>query len=277
MLRRRRAELREYIRLAAPVIGRGVLLSPPLPENIINDLSDGFKDRTKYARWLATFAAKSYGLPTLPLYVLFEKLDNEKAGSISYRNSAWYLCVDEKYQYDDVKVISIVAHEMAHVLLAHRGLKIEPAIKNEELTDTVSVLAGYGRSIHSACLKERVNPLLLFVGVLSVKREKLGYLSKDEFAFILRLKNLIASQDPIERWCPIDPKKTKYILCYSCGTKLGLQAREGTFDVKCPICLLRQNIKQVFTENHNIHAYIAPWGFILRFMYRVADYLRGFD
>lgn len=56
----------------------------------------------------------------------------------------WRVLIQELYRYDDELLTVFIAHEVAHVALLARGVRLPKRRDNEELTDTAAVLAGFG-------------------------------------------------------------------------------------------------------------------------------------
>jgi len=169
------------------------------------------------------------------------------AAHVYSKGTMWYIEVDECYKKDNVSLMAIIAHEMAHVVLLRRHVELHPRQRNEELTDTVSILGGFGKAISVSHIKTKImNPLgsflLLFLGVLSIKRAttRLGYLSNYEIEHLCKIKNLISLGPPIKILRPIYTSVSRLVDCYSCSQKLRIPDeiadREGEFYLTCPIC-----------------------------------------
>lgn len=255
MRRTRQAELREYIRVGATALGKELLLSPPLPRMSTDrpgkSISEWFAipgnaakaRRVEFVKFAIRSAAKAYHLEMPHLGVKFSQLPSNEAAHVLMRDGVWYIEVDERYLWSDLSLSAIAAHEMAHVFLGGRGVSLRSTARNEELTDTVAVLVGFGKCMSVACLQERIgNPLALLFGVVSMERQHLGYLSRDELLFVSRMKARIARGKPVNRWCRIDYKSAAYIPCYACASKLGPPKRAGIFVMRCPACHMQQRV-----------------------------------
>ncbi len=255
MRRPRQAQLREYIRVGAPALGKEVLLSPPLPRLCTDRPGKSIPEwfairanaakarRLEFVKFAILSAAKTYCLEMPRLGVKFSQLPSHEAGHVLMRDGIWYIEIDERYRWSDLSLSAIAAHEMAHVVLGLRGVSLQPTIRNEELTDTAAVLAGFGKCLRAACLRGRiVNPVSLLFGVVSVERQYLGYLSRAEFSFVSRIRARIAQDKPVNRWCRIDSQSAAYIPCYACASKLRPPKGEGIFVMRCPVCHMQQQI-----------------------------------
>ena len=157
-------------------------------------------------------------------------------------------------KWSDLSLTAIIAHEMAHVVLGLKNVILEPIQRNEELTDTVSVLAGFGEAAYSASLQERVNPFLLLVGTVSVSRRRLGYLPRNEILHLSKIKKLISLRQPVKRWRVIDPSVTRIVDCYACSMKLRVPDLTGKLVISCPVCQMRQHVVLRREEREN-----PPW------------------
>lgn len=237
MYRKRKIQLKKYIRISAKALGADVLLAPPLSTSML-----GYPEIHSLTS-LAQFSAKQFGVGNPQLSIKFNALVDGQAGHTFMNYGTWYIEINNSYHRKGLSVTAIVAHEMAHVALGIRGVRIELPAANEELTDTVAILAGYGHFLSAACSQQKVNPLFLIIGIISIKNKKIGYLTKSEVDYIAKIKNLITGQKPIARWRSVDFNEEPFVLCYGCLAKLRTLKKSGTFVLRCPICQLRQRIK----------------------------------
>lgn len=288
MRRSRRQELREYIKVAARALGREVLLSAParpfesrststngLAKLLSLPTGSALEERIELVRRLLFATARTYHLVVPTLFVKFSKLESHEAGHISAREGKWYIEIDEAHCWDDQSLSAIAAHEIAHIVLALRGISLQPVVRNEELTDTVAVLGGFGPHMCIACDQHRIGILPLFVGVVSVEHRRIGYLDRPELEFILQIKACIASGQPLKRLASIYLRKNLYIPCYGCATHLRGNSKEGRFIVRCPVCELRQEVTLKAWTGMTGARYL--WKYVIHIFYTVLDRLRGFE
>lgn len=114
---------------------------------------------------------KSYGY--VGLY--FEKEESRKPRI--------YLYVKNDMSYDTV--ISTLAHECSHHLLLSNNIKIDERIKNECLTDVVTILMGFGKyMIKGYEISNRVIYEEEFLRL--VDKDRVGYLSTADVRYVLK-------------------------------------------------------------------------------------------
>lgn len=223
----------------------------------------------EYVKSMILFATKRYGLEPPKLAIKFSELGSHEAGHIFSRNGTWYIEIDGQHKSNPLSLAAIAVHEVAHVLLGQRGVSIEQTNANEELTDAVTVLAGFGKIMHRACLQEYSMPFQRIT-------VKLGYLKRGEIAYLARLQRLIHKQRSVRRWCPVAVSEGRHIQCYACASVLKAPPSFGTFDVRCTHCGMRQRV----TFRHHAHS-ASRWQQIRRKVlhstFLFADYLRGFS
>ena len=257
-------ELNNYIRIAAEALEHSTLVATPLhhplpgrPRKKLNEYFRIDKPKTKdarlnYVKWLVRFCANQYMLDMPRIMVKFSKLKQNKAGHIFNKQGIWYVEINEKYKWNDLHLTAIIAHEMAHLILELKKIRLEPTIRNEELTDTVSVLAGFGRAAIVCSLTQKVNPIGILFGIVSVESSKLGYLSREEISYLAGKKKLMSQKTPIKRPQVLTLSEGRNVDCYSCAMTLRVPERTGTLIIACPICHTRQliNIRSDSGLNH---------------------------
>jgi hypothetical protein len=117
------------------------------------------------------------------------------ADHVQRRGNVWYIDIDRQYVGDYERLIAIVAHEFAHIVLNQAGVHLDTERRNEELTDTTAALAGFARIMLEASHRERT----LYLVVVSVTtRSRIGYLEKPALRFIAAVRHkLVAGAVPI--------------------------------------------------------------------------------
>lgn len=245
----RRSELQEYIRISATVLGHDVLsqseviLPPP------RGGSTGWgrwtaqgadtTPRLGYAKELVRFAARQYHLSLPRVAIRFSRLEGS-AGRIRRAPDCWHVDIHEDYEKHPDQLLAIIAHELAHVVLEENGVRLEPLLKNEELTDTLAVMAGFGPVMDRGSQFVREEYL-----VIAVRRTttKLGYLSQDEIFAISGIRRRIAKRKPVSRWAPVYLERTSSLRCWACGVRSKLPKREGSARLKCTVCSIEQRVQ----------------------------------
>jgi len=272
----RKTALKEYIRLGAQALGPDVLGAPPL-SSITNKWIDDTRlnfngskaeNRLEYVKWLSIKCASCFGIEMPKVEIRFCTLNTHEAGRVLFKAGIWLIEIDQKHFWNDLSVTAIVAHEIAHVLLGLRGIQRSSKLDNEELTDCVAVLAGFGQVLQEAYLQRSINPFALMFGIISIKTKRLGYLTPKEIEYISWLKISIEKNLPVKRLCPIDTT-SEYVDCLACGSKLRLPRRHGHWIVKCTICKMPQYLTFRTSNDKGSKAYY--W------FLKTLDQLRGFE
>ena len=130
---------------------------------------------------LARRYADHYGLLTSGVVVAFRS-DLKAPGCVELSASSEFfvdLRSDLRNSRDEIN--AILAHEITHIFLYRAGIQLEPTFTNEVLTDTTALFLGCGAAIlNAASVKTRT------VGNEFISNaRKLGYLSVDEFGYVL--------------------------------------------------------------------------------------------
>ena len=95
----------------------------------------------------------------------------------------WKIKVLDRYRNDPEQILSIVAHELAHVALLSRGVRLPDTRENEELTDAAAALAGFGPLMIRLRSKEHLSQ---HGRVFVLSRRTPGYLESGAIAYLLR-------------------------------------------------------------------------------------------
>ena len=153
IMSKRKAELRNYFRIARDVLGDEILKSSNetmsfckvLRKEVFGaDHGPDIDEGMEFLKKLTLAVGKHYKLEMPRLKVKYSWLDNREAAHVFMRYGVWYIEVDDRYYADDIRLMVIIAHEMSHVVLGLKKVTLEPTLRNEELTDAVAVLAGFG-------------------------------------------------------------------------------------------------------------------------------------
>jgi len=173
--------LQKYVREASIAIPREVRQQPP-----ISKLPASSSDRTGYVKQLVQWAVARYRMPMPKMKVRFSQIKVEHAGSVRRTDDgAWAIDIDASYKDDDLCLALIVAHEVAHVALGQRRIRLPIEVQNEELTDTTTVLAGFGPIYQLGSFREDV---IHDVSGVRVNVARLGYLSPPALVYLSALQ-----------------------------------------------------------------------------------------
>jgi hypothetical protein len=193
----------------------------------------------RYAIRLARLIAERYGLVLEHGDFRFVNL-RDAAGRVTVRGRAYFIEINVRYREDPEAVASIMAHEFAHVFLAARGIRLAPDRRNEELTDTTAILAGFGPIMARTCERTRVN---YYIVAFSLRTTYLGYLRRPAVTWLTDLQQRIAVGQFVRVRSLLDPAERDYILCPGCMSKLRLPKRTARILLTCPVCHLKQELK----------------------------------
>ena len=67
----------------------------------------------------------------------------------------WRIHVVPSLAASEPALVAVLGHEVAHIALKSRGVSLDDRAKNELLTETAAVLAGFGPLMHEAAYAER--------------------------------------------------------------------------------------------------------------------------
>jgi hypothetical protein len=105
---------------------------------------------------------------------------------------AWTICVDPAFLHDDLALIAIVAHEVAHGVLERDQVTLGEPGRDEVLTDVAAALVGFGQIMLQ--LQRRVERRFEPRGGLSYTIGGPGYLGPLELAHILARHKEVQAQ-----------------------------------------------------------------------------------
>jgi hypothetical protein len=88
----------------------------------------------------------------------------------------WRILIQERHRYNDKLLTVIVAHEVAHIALLSRGVRLPLLRDNEELTDAAAVLAGFGPLMRQVSFEQSQHECVN--GQWSVSASRVGYLHR---------------------------------------------------------------------------------------------------
>lgn len=139
------------------------------------------EDKTIWVQKIARRIADHFGIFTSTVVVTFRS-DLKAPGCVELSPSSEFF-VDLRSDLKDSpnEIISTLAHEVTHIFLFKHAVKMEPVFHNEVLTDTAAIFLGCGAALingSSLLIKRSGNSE-------TSSLRKLGYLSVDEFGYVL--------------------------------------------------------------------------------------------
>ena len=100
-------------------------------------------------------------------------------------SDVFFVDINSEYNNQRNVVIAILAHEVAHIFLHKHQIKFEDAEDDEMLTDTTAAFLGFGPCI----LNVAYNRTSRTGNRISTSEFVLGYLSVDEFGYVIAKRN----------------------------------------------------------------------------------------
>jgi len=243
--RTRRKELQFLVRTAVGALGTGGLLK----EEVLLPSSredEGFlarwmnrphpqEMRVAYAKELVRIAARQYEVPLPRIAIRFSDLGGSAAGTIRSDGRTWFVDLCATNMHDDERMLSIVAHEMAHYVLTSKGIWLQPLQRNEELTDTVAALAGFG----DVMTKAKKRTWDIENGLITRRVENnIGYLPIEDLRTLVRARRMLQREEPKSRWAKTSPGSI--VRCWFCGRQLRVPEVSSRIRISCPSCTAAQ-------------------------------------
>ena len=166
--------------------------------------------------------------------------------------------ITDEYAPEPELMLAVVAHEVAHIVLGLRNIEIAEKGEDEELTDSVAIMGGFGPSYLRASYREKITiesagvsgtslrfgylrpPAVAFLALVRARMCGIDLACDDQRFWIDRalthLDHLCEQQAaPVSRFCA--PTR----LCIACSSPLGLlSSQKGLRRVRCPVCAFPQ-------------------------------------
>lgn len=170
---------------------------------------------TALHRRLSSDGVRAFGLPVAPADVAFTDLDDLHLGAqrvaremvrhyrlpdarmiVGFRDMThaanveltagpeYFIELNDRFKTHRRDIGAALAHEVAHVYLHRLDLTFPGTRDNEILTDTVATYLGAGWLLLDAFREDRVSS------------QKLGYLTPEEFGYVLAKRALLFGEDP---------------------------------------------------------------------------------
>ena len=100
-------------------------------------------------------------------------------------SDVYFVDIHAEYKNQRNVVIAILAHEVTHIFLHKHQIKFETTAEDEILTDTTAAFLGFGPSM----LNVAYNRITRTDNGISTSKFILGYLSVDEFGYVIAKRN----------------------------------------------------------------------------------------
>ncbi|MYS35355.1 hypothetical protein K388_02364 [Streptomyces sp. KhCrAH-43] len=135
------------------------------------------------AQRVARAMVRHYRLPDARMIVAFRSM--EHAGSVELAAGPEYFVeLNDRFRTHRRDIGAALSHEVAHVLLHRLGLEFPGTRDNEILTDTTAAYLGAGWLLLDAFRED------------AVTSQKLGYLTPEEFGYVLAKRAMLFGEDP---------------------------------------------------------------------------------
>lgn len=144
---------------------------------------DAEEDLPGGVRRVAGVMVRHFGLPAAPISVSFRSMPEAAWVELSARGS-YVVELHPRYNTHRRDIGAVLAHEVAHVFLHRAGLAVADEDANELLTDTAAAYLGAGWLLLDAFRQD------------SLTSQKLGYLTPEEYGYVLAKRALLTGEDP---------------------------------------------------------------------------------
>jgi hypothetical protein len=129
---------------------------------------------------IARHLANHYRIKVSSIIVTFRS-DISAPGRIELSPASdFFVEINSEYRYLPKSIVAILAHEIAHIFLFQAGIRMEPLLQNEILTDTTAVFLGCGAAILNGATTTSVTS----GNIVKTQTRLFGYISVDEFGYV---------------------------------------------------------------------------------------------
>ncbi|MGW4159669.1 hypothetical protein [Streptomyces sp. NPDC004788] len=178
-----RASITALYRRLSPDGVRRYELSVPASDVAVDALGPPGDGLHLGAQRAARALVRHLGLPDARMVVSFRPM--EHAGSVELSAGPEYFVeLNDRFRVHRQDIGAVLAHEITHVLLHRLGLSLPTTAENEILTDVVTTYLGAGWLLLDAFRQDRLSG------------QKLGYLTPDEFGYVLAKRAEVFHEDP---------------------------------------------------------------------------------
>ena len=234
-------ELGEYLQIALSVLDDEVLVQPHIRfvpielryAAILNSVLGGDtlgRSEVERAKRIARFVLDRYRLSSQRIALRFVETD-DFAGQVGWRGETWYIDLSRRIRRTDAELVAVLAHEVAHVVLARCSVRLEPELRNERLTDAVAVLAGFGPVMLRAYDRVRIR---YYVVAFSYSRTRMGYLQRRDIRELNKRRSSLQLYG-VKKLHRVE-LDSLLVRCPGCGRQLKLPKLESRLKVRCPVC-----------------------------------------
>ncbi len=148
------------------------------------------EDITLGVHRVASALARHLRLPAGSIVINFRQM--EVAGRVELTADDVYLVeLHSRYQNDRRDIAAVLAHKITHVFLHRAGLGFDTVQEDELLTDTTAVYLGVGH----LCLDAYRVTMTTRWNTSTIRKEKLGYLTPEEFGYVLGKRSLAFAEN----------------------------------------------------------------------------------
>jgi hypothetical protein len=156
------------------------------------------------AQQVARVMVQHFRLPDARMVISFR--DMVHAGNVELAaGPEYFIELHSRFRTDRRDVGAVLAHEVMHVYLHRLGLEFRGTRDNEILTDTATTYLGAGWLLLDSYREEEA----VRGERLRMTASKLGYLTPEEFGYVLA-KRALAFGDDIEPWLASAPARDAY-------------------------------------------------------------------
>ncbi|MEV8402869.1 hypothetical protein [Streptomyces niveus] len=122
-------------------------------------------------------------LPDARMIVSFREMEHAASVELT-AGPEYFIELNDRFRTHRRDIGAALAHEITHVLLHRLGLSFPGTRDNEILTDTVTTYLGAGWLLLDAFREDRDSS------------QKLGYLTPEEFGYVLAKRAMVFNEDP---------------------------------------------------------------------------------
>ncbi|WP_432072428.1 hypothetical protein [Streptomyces wuyuanensis] len=135
------------------------------------------------AQRVARALVRQLRLPEARMIVSFREMHHAASVELT-AGPEYFIELNDRFRRHRRDIGAALAHEITHVLLHRLGLEFHGTRDNEILTDTVTTYLGAGWLLLDAYRED------------GVSSQKLGYLTPEEFGYVLAKRALVFGEDP---------------------------------------------------------------------------------
>ncbi|MFD3544921.1 hypothetical protein ACFWUW_04750 [Streptomyces sp. NPDC058655] len=135
------------------------------------------------AQRVASAVVRALRLPDARMVVAFRPMQEAATVELA-AGPEYFVEVNDRFRTHREDLGAALSHEVAHVLLHRLGLRFPATADDEILTDTAAVYLGAGWLLLDAYREDRLT------------HQKFGYLTPEEFGYVLAQRGRLLGEDP---------------------------------------------------------------------------------